>query len=110
MYVLCFDSVGFVIRVPFPDTLVLLECYTRNKFLANFKKKLISQTFAIECIHHGWEVWKKSITRDYYRHHSASLLLPNSDPPDIFFLHLYLHHIPMKDTYYYPMMSQLLSG
>ena len=30
------------------------------------------------------------------RHHSASLLMPNSDPCDRFF---YPHQTPMKDTY-----------
>ena len=31
------------------------------------------------------------------RHHSASLVMPISDPRDRFF---YPHHTPMKDTYY----------
>ena len=38
--------------------------------------------------------WALGIT---IRHHSASLVMPISDPRDRFF---YLHHTPMNDTYY----------
>ena len=44
-----------------------------------------------------------------FRHHSASLVMPISDPRDRFF---YPHHTPMKDTYYpHPVSSELeISG
>ena len=39
------------------------------------------------------------------RHHSASLVMPISDPRDRFF---YPHHTPMKDTYFLIWISDLL--
>ena len=53
--------------------------------------------YARKSIYHVCMVWiEKSVTRVTVRHHSASLVMPNSDPRDRFF---YPHHTPMKDIY-----------
>ena len=43
-----------------------------------------------------WYGWKNPLLGITVRHHSASLVMPISDPRDRFF---YPHHTPMKDIY-----------
>ena len=44
-----------------------------------------------------WCGWKNLSIGITFRHHSASLVMPISDPRDRFF---YSHHTAMKSTYY----------
>ena len=53
------------------------------------KKKYLSRVYGVD---------RKNLSLGItVRHHSASLVMPISDPRDRFF---YPHHTPMKDTHY----------
>ena len=67
-----------------------------SKFYYENQMWLIKR-YARKSIYHGCMVWIEKLSLEItVRHHSASLVMPISDPRDRFF---YPHHTPMKDTY-----------